>query len=116
MRRFILLTAICRLSTMAITPAKAEEAAIQQYLETAQIRETAFRGVEMRVEIAADLPKLEKTSSLSAIRRISCAGQVSYTVLASSGDVRVKREIINRYLAAESQACDAGGISVTPTN
>jgi len=116
MRRVILLTAIYQLSSMVIRPAKAEEAVIQQYLETAQIRETALRGVEMQVEIGAELPKLKKASNVSVVRRISCGGQVAYTVLASTGDLRVKREIINRYLAAESQGRDAGSTSITPTN
>jgi hypothetical protein len=115
-RRFILLTAICQLSALVIQPAEAEEAVVQQYLETAQIREASLRGVQMAVEIGAALPNLEKASSLSALRRISCGGQVTYTVLASVGDLRVKREIINRYLAAESHARDAGGVSITPAN
>ena len=116
MRRVILITAIYQLSSMVIGQAKAEEAVVQQYLETAQIRETALRGVEMQVEIGAELPKLEKTGSLSAVRRISCGGQVTYTVLESTGDLRVRREIINRYLAAESQGRNAGSISITPAN
>jgi hypothetical protein len=127
-RRSLLLTAICQLSCLVIRPAEAEEVEssafidahnrrfelIRQYLETAPIREAALRGVEMGVEIEAELPKLEKASTLSALRRISCGGQVTYTVLASTGDVRVKREIISRYLGAESEARGAGGISITP--
>jgi hypothetical protein len=130
MRRFILLTAICQLSCLVIRPAESEEVVssffiethdprfdlVRRYLQTAPIRAAALRGVEMEVEIGAALPKLEKASTLSALRRISCGGQVTYTVLNSSGDVRLKREIINRYLAAESEARDAGGISITPAN
>jgi hypothetical protein len=114
-RPYILLTAV-QLSCLVIRPVKAEEGVVQQYLETAQIREAALRGVEMEVEIGAELPKLEKASRLSALRRISCGGQLTYTVLSSSGDLRVKREVINRYLTAESQARDAGGTSITPAN
>ncbi len=50
------------------------------------------------------------------MRRVSCSGQVTYKVLDSSGDVRVRREIINLYLAAESETRDTDSIAITPAN
>jgi hypothetical protein len=130
MRPSILLTAICQLSCLAIRPALAAEAGsssvmeidntrvelVSKYLKSAQIRQATLRGVQIEVDIKAELPKLEKAGTLRALRQISCTGQVTYKVLDSSGDVSVKREIINRYLAAESEAHDTDSIAITPAN
>jgi hypothetical protein len=70
----------------------------------------------MEVDIDARLPKIRKAGALKALRHVSCAGQVTYKALDSSGDVRVNREVIARYLAVESEVRDAGAVSITPPN
>ncbi|MBZ5591706.1 MAG: hypothetical protein LAP39_05685 [Acidobacteriia bacterium] len=130
MRPSILIAAICQLSWMAVQPAVAEPAkssfatgiesssleVIHKYLNSQLIRQAATRGAEMEADIEATLPKLKKAGTLRAHRRISCAGQVIYRVLDYSGDPGVKREVISRYLAAESEERDAGSIAITPAN
>jgi len=70
----------------------------------------------MEVDIEARLPGLEKHGRLRALRSISRLGQITYKALGFSGDDTIKQEVITRYLAAESEARDAGTISITPTN
>lgn len=130
MRPSILIAGICQLSCLAIQPAMADQAKssfaagiessslelIRKYLNSGQIRQAATWGAEMEADIDATLPKLKKTGSLRAMRRTSCAGQVTYRVLDSSGDPGVKREVISRYLAAESEERDPGSIAITMAN
>jgi len=89
---------------------------VRRYLESAWMRRATVRGAERRVEISATLLKLRKSGVLRALRRVSCAGQVTYQTLDFSGDPRVKREVIARYLAAESEERDPGSIAITPAN
>lgn len=130
MRASMLMAAICQVSCLAIRPAvvkpftptptmttdDASFELIRKYLNTAPVRQAATRGVEMEVDIDARLPKIRKAGALSALRHVSCAGQVTYEALHSSGDVRVTREVIARYLAAESEVRDTGALSITPSN
>lgn len=130
MQRSILLAAMCQLFCLANRPAVAQVVAsrfvagadvgslqlIGRYLKSAEIRKAAARGVEMEAEIGAKVPKLARASTLRALRRTSCAGQVTYKALYSSGDVLVKKEVIARYLAAESQVRDADALAITAAN
>ena len=89
---------------------------VRSYLQSASIRRAALEGAEAEVEIRASLPKLRKAARLRALRRISCAGEVTYQALDFSGDVRVKREVISRYLAAENEMRDAASVAITSAN
>ncbi len=89
---------------------------VRKYLDSAQTREAATRGVEMTEEIEAKVPKLRLGGTLRALRRVSCTGQITYHKLDSSGDARVNREVITRYLSAESEPRDPGIAAITPAN
>jgi hypothetical protein len=90
---------------------------IEKYLNSSQIQEETLRGVQMEVQISADLPKLHKTGSMSALRMISKLGKISYKMLGFSGDDTVKKDVIARYLTAETEGQkDNSQYAITPAN
>jgi hypothetical protein len=135
MRGSLLLSAICVLPCRAL-PAQADslpfsgesslvfsaaagetsQDLVRRYLAAAQIQQAALRGTQMEVDIDASLPNLQKESNLRAVRYMSCNGQVTYQILQSSGDGVLKREVIARYLAAESDARANDSAAITPAN
>lgn len=72
-----------------------------------------MRGAQMEVRIAAQLPRLAKAGELKAMRSISNFGKITYRGLGFSGDNTIKREVISRFLNAESQPRDT---AITPDN
>ncbi len=70
----------------------------------------------MDVEIAGSLPQLKKQGKLRALRRISSLGRITYEKLRFEGDNTVKKEVIARYLTAESEALHNPSLGVTPEN
>ena len=91
-------------------------AIVDKYVGATQIQQESLRGLQMEVNIDAQLPKLEKHGKLRALRKISRLGQITYKALGFSGDTTVKQEVITRYLAAESAARENGTIAITPAN
>jgi hypothetical protein len=77
---------------------------IEKYVTSTQVQQQAMRGMTMEVEIDADLPKLHKSGKMSARRMISKLGQISYKVLGFIGDDDVKKDVIARYLQAETES------------
>jgi hypothetical protein len=91
-------------------------ALIDKYVDATHVQQESLRGLQMEVNIDAQLPKLEKHGKLRALRKISRLGQITYKALGFSGDNTVKQEVITRYLAAESAARENGTIAITPAN
>jgi hypothetical protein len=89
---------------------------VRRYLAAARIQKAALRGAQMEVDIDARLPNLQKESYLRAVRYMSCNGQVTYQILQSSGDGVLKREVIARYLTAETDAHVSDSAAITPAN
>ena len=77
-----------------------------------------MKASSMDVEIAASLPKLNKKGKMTAQRKVSASGRISYEKLRFEGDGTVKNQIINRYLSAEAEAQEDSSLSVplTPEN
>jgi hypothetical protein len=89
---------------------------LERYWEREKTREPMV-NVAMDVEIEATVPKWKKTSKMTALRLISKIGRITYQKLAFTGDDQVKRDVIARYLTAESEArSTAGDISLTLAN
>jgi hypothetical protein len=86
---------------------------VDKYLEATQTQKEALRGVQMEVNVEANLPQLEKKGKLRALRRISKLGLITYKALGFSGDNLVKNEVIARYLAEDAQPRD---IAITRAN
>ena len=105
-------------SSLSFTAAVGETSQefVRRYLAAAQIQEAALRGAQMEVDIDARLAKLQKESYLRAVRYMSCDGQVTYQTLQSSGDAGLRREVIARYLAVESDARVTESAAITPAN
>ena len=91
-------------------------AIVDKYVDATHVQQESLRGLQMEVNIDAQLPKLEKHGKLRALRKISLLGQITYKALGFSGDNTVKQEVITRYLAAESSARENGTIAITPAN
>lgn len=91
-------------------------AIVDKYVGATQLQQNSLRGLQMEVDIDAKLPKLEKRGKLTALRKISRLGLITYKALGFSGDNTVKQEVITRYLAAESAARENGTIAITPAN
>src|SRR5215471_14785936 len=99
---------LCSLSIFVIVPfalattGDPEDIAGQQilgkYLEAKQTQQAALRGVQMEVDIDANLPKQQKNGKLHALRSISRLGKITYKGLGFSGDSSVKSQVIARYL------------------
>ena len=70
------------------------------------------------LEIHASIPRIEKTGSLRAIRRLDSTSDVRYEALQLAGDRTVKEQVIVRYLKADEQAAEIppASIAITPAN
>lgn len=97
-------------------PDSGSSAILQRFLTAQQNNENALRGSSMKVDIDANVPGLHERGKLSALRRISKVGQVTYHMLGFQGDNSVKKDVIARYLQAEQQGQGDQSIAVTPTN
>ncbi|MBX5495028.1 MAG: hypothetical protein IRZ15_06800 [Bryobacteraceae bacterium] len=78
-----------------------------------------LRGVSMEVDFEAKLPKLKKEGRLQALRIISKLGEIRYVVERFVGDNSIKKDVIARYMQAETQAQEGsanGDVGVTPKN
>ncbi len=93
-----------------------DQAILNRYLSATQAQQDSMRGLTMEVAIDAQIPKLKKEGKLHALRSISKVGKITYRMLGFSGDNTVKKEVIARYLQAETQAQDGPNISITPLN
>jgi hypothetical protein len=91
-------------------------AIVQKYLQAQQDNEDALRGASMKVDIQAAVPGLKEHGRLSALRKISKVGQVTYKQLGFQGDGTIKRDVISRYLQAEQQGQGDPSLAITPAN
>lgn len=70
----------------------------------------------MEVDIDASVPKLNKNGKLHALRHISKLGKITYNMLGFNGDNAIKKEVIARYLSADTQTQEGQNISISPEN
>lgn len=99
-------------------PAKPDPAKelLERYWEQEKAR-PPLRNVAMDCEIEATVPKWKKSSKMTALRMISKIGRITYQKLSFSGDDQVKRDVIARFLNAETEAhAHTADISLTPAN
>lgn len=75
---------------------------VSRYLTASD--QAPLRGVSQEVEFDARLPKLKKEGRLHALRFITKVGQIRYVADKFVGDNSVKKDVIARYMAAETQA------------
>ncbi len=90
---------------------------VDSYLVASKIQQEALRGVQMDVDIDAQLPKLKQKGKLKVLRIVSRVGQITYKKLGEFvGDPTVKNEVIERYLAAEQAGRENGSMAITRAN
>jgi len=90
---------------------------VDRYVVASQAQQENLRDLTMDVEIDASLPKLKKQGRLHALRYISRLGEITYRAVTFDGDNTVKKDVIARYLAAETAAREGGKtMGITPDN
>jgi hypothetical protein len=89
---------------------------IRKYLDATKLESLAPRTPEVEVIIRANVPALKKYAMLRALRTTSVTGAVSYTAVKACGDAMIRREVIARYLAVESQTRSTVETAITPLN
>jgi hypothetical protein len=91
---------------------------VARYQDALRSQADNVRDVSMDVTMEASIPKLKKHGRLSALRRISDLGKVTYKVLGFSGDDTVKKEVMARYMTAEVNSGNENRdkIGITPEN
>jgi hypothetical protein len=114
--RFLLSLAIVCISVTAESPSVFPDTIVENYCVASRNQEGALKAASMDVEISGSLPKLKKHGKLHALRRISSLGRITYEMLRFEGDTTVKKEVIARYLTAESEAQHDASLGVTPEN
>jgi hypothetical protein len=98
--------------------------ALDRYFAAFQKSQASLRNTTMEVEIEAQLPMLKKSAILHALRGITRLGQITYEALWSSGDKTALKDVIARYMSAETEAssgqASANGkplsMGITPEN
>jgi len=90
---------------------------IDRYLRaTQQDSSNGSKTGPLEVEIEASVPKLNTHGRMTATRKISPVGKISYKVLGFQGDNSVKNEVIARYLQAEQKGQDDKTLTLSPEN
>jgi hypothetical protein len=116
--RVIFALSAISLSVGAESPGLQPEDIVEHYCAATLGQSQLMQGSSMDVEIAASIPKLKKQGKLHALRHVSALGRITYDRLRFEGDGTIKKQIINRYLTAESEAQQDPAISLalTPEN
>ncbi|MFB3779350.1 MAG: hypothetical protein ACE141_17160 [Bryobacteraceae bacterium] len=78
--------------------------ALDRYFVNNQQQQARTRGTSAEVEIDARLPRMKREGSLRAVRQISSEGLITYEASQSSGDKMVVKDVIARFLSAETEA------------
>jgi hypothetical protein len=116
----ILLVLLILQGLVSADPATApipETEILNHYLTASQQQQFLLRGASIEVDIAAEVPNLNKKGKLHALKQISKLGVITYRALGFDGDGSVKKEVIARFLAGEVQQAQSGSdLGITPAN
>jgi hypothetical protein len=119
--RVQLTSLVCLLTAVPLAAEPSRENATQildSYLSASRSQKERLNGSVAEVSIDAEVPKLHKQGKLSALRRISRIGRMTYDILRFEGDNSVKNHVIARYLSAEAQVRESGdaSLAIVPEN
>ena len=91
---------------------------LDSYLAATRSQRERLNGSTAEVSIDAEIPQLHKQGRLSALRRISRLGRITYDRLRFEGDNAVKNDVIARYLNTEIQVRESKdqSLAVIPAN
>lgn len=101
-------------ASVPVTP----DVVLNRYFAATAGQQDQLRGVNMEVDIHAELPKLKKQGRLHGFRHISRLGRVTYDALRFVGDKTIQNDVIARYLTGEQRAeeQDPKELAITPLN
>ncbi len=122
MRRFVTTTVLVALAaTSALGDAIPDRIDVPEiigkYVTALAAQQDAQKGMSSEVTFSANLPKLKKEGRMELLRRVSHGGEINYKQLQFIGDDTIKKEVIARFLTAETKAKeDSGNLTVTPSN
>ncbi|WP_321473284.1 hypothetical protein [uncultured Paludibaculum sp.] len=89
-------------SNLADSQAEREsEQVLTRYLQSS--RRNLVRGVSMMAHFAGRLPKMKKSATLDARRRVSKEGTIVYEPTERQGDSTVQKELIVRFINGEME-------------
>jgi hypothetical protein len=77
---------------------------LNNYLAAVERQQQEVGEMSMQVDINATLPRLKKEGSFHALRHVTRFGRVTYDGVRFLGDKMVKKDVIARYLTAETEA------------
>jgi hypothetical protein len=90
---------------------------VNEFVKATKIQQDALRGTQMEVDIDAQLPKLKESGKMKILKKISRLGETSLRKLGEFvGDRTVQHEVIERYLALETENSENTSIAITPAN
>lgn len=88
---------------------------IERYVNAAQKQRDAMVGTEVEMEIDGRFTTLKESGKMKVLRTISKLGDLGYKTLGEfTGDNRVKKELITRYLGEEQKAKAVGAMPIEP--
>src|SRR5579884_3778405 len=88
---------------------------VDKFLDANRRQQQAMRGVEMEMDIDAQLPKLKEQGKLKVLRQVSRLGQTTMRKLGEFvGDKTVQHEVIERYLQLQTDSSGDSSIAITP--
>jgi hypothetical protein len=99
-------------------PSQPTDDVVARYREAIEKQQLTQKDLTADVIFQASIPKLKKQGKLSALRKISTLGRVTYKVLGFWGDDTVKKEVIARYMTAELDSASKRSeeMAITPAN
>lgn len=77
---------------------------LEKFLEASRQQQDSLRDSTMEVRIQGRFPKLKREAVVQGVRRIDPAGEISYSNLSSQGDGTIRKEVIAKYIEAETEA------------
>lgn len=80
---------------------------LDQYLKAVDRQHQLAGDMSMQVDIDASLPRLKKEGSFHALRHVTRFGQITYDGVRFLGDKMIRKDVITRYLTAETEASNA---------
>ncbi len=115
----VLVLALLLAGVLAAEPPNYDSVQIlNSYLAVTRSQQDRLNGSTAEVSIDAEIPKLHKRGRLSALRRVSRLGRLTYDILRFEGDNTVKNDVIARYLSTEVQVRDSHdpSLAINPEN
>jgi hypothetical protein len=93
------------------------DATVAQLMQAYELQSKKLRGVRIPVSFEGEIPALKNKGQMRAVRTVSAAGKVEYSVVAFEGDDRIRKDVIFQYMRADADPNPAkGNAAVTPQN